>query len=411
VVIGAAAALLLLMALAIGAHLLSRAVERRTANLQSAAIAGNRPGSAASRGSTPAAPEPRFTPAAANPLARPPAAATSPSLSAPAATQPPVRSPATATSPSSAPDAAADAQLAQRLSAEEKRVAQARERLAEQEKRLSDKKLADKQEATKSAAATPPQPAQPDQSIYFRAPLRAPSDRLATAAPTAAGRSAAAAPASPAWKPSTEGDARLASPPATASAPDAGAAAENGAGANDPGMPAATPPGPGAARMATSAPASPDAGSADSPPSPIEVAPPPGGDRTGLPGAAPATVRDLSGRWEITNVVHSTSYPTYRGLRLTYHLSLRQEGNRVVGEGEKWAENGQPIPASGRSPIQVTGEVVGREVRLHFTERGSRRSSDGNFHWRLAPGGQALDGNFISTAASSSGSSSAVRVQ
>ena len=244
--------------------------------------------------------------------------------------------------------------MAQRLSAGEKRVAQAQERLAEQEKRLAEKRLtekkqADKEEAPKSAA-------------------------VALAFPKAAGRSAAAAPASPAGKPSTEGDAGLASPPVAGSAGDAGAAT-----ATDPL------------------------------PSPIEVAPPPGGDRTQMPDAAPATAADLSGRWEITNVVHSTSYPTYRGLRLTYRLSLRQEGNRVVGEGEKWAENGQPIPANGRSPIQVTGEVVGREVRLHFTERGSRRSSDGNFHWRLAPGGEALDGNFVSTAASSSGSSSAVR--
>jgi hypothetical protein len=347
VVIGAAAALLLLLALAIGAHLLSRAVERRTANLQPATIADDRSGSAASRRATPAAPEPQ---------------------SAPAAT----------TSASAAPGAAAaDAELAQRLAAEEKRVAQTQERLTEQQKRLAEKKKADEEEATKSAAAAPPQlaPAQPGPPIYFRAPSDRPA--AAPALPKAAGRSAAAAPASPAGKPSTEGDAGLAPPPVAGNTPDAGAAA---------------------------APAT------DSLPSPLEVAPPPGGDRPRVPGAAPATAADLSGRWEITNVIHSTSYPTYRGLRLIYHLSLRQEGNRVVGEGEKWAENGQPIPANGRSPIQVTGEVVGREVRLHFTERGSRRSSDGNFHWRLAPGGQALDGNFISTAASSSGSSSAVRV-
>ena len=134
--------------------------------------------------------------------------------------------------------------------------------------------------------------------------------------------------------------------------------------------------------------------------------------RRALPSAAARTrtPADLNGSWEVHNVVNSTSYPSYRGLRLTYHVNLRHEGGRIVGDGEKWAENDRRVPAARRTPIHLTGEVVGQELRVEFTEQGGQRDSSGNFRWRLSPDGRSLAGTFASDAAGSRGISAAYRL-
>jgi hypothetical protein len=211
-------------------------------------------------------------------------------------------------------------------------------------------------------------------------------------------------------------------PAAEAAAPDAGpkATPEPAPEIGNPGIPDTpdlnTPNPPGAPNL-PGAPAAggdtdTDTGAGDTP------IPPP--DETGAfrkpenpaavsaPRARPA--EDLNGSWEIRNVVNSTSYPGYRGLRLTYRIVLRQDGERIFGDGEKWAENDRRIPAAERTPIHVSGEVVGREVRVQFTERSSRRVSAGSFRWRLSPDGGSFSGTFASSAADSRGSSAAVRL-
>jgi hypothetical protein len=137
------------------------------------------------------------------------------------------------------------------------------------------------------------------------------------------------------------------------------------------------------------------------------------------PSPAPAPVADsmrprragaLNGSWEIQDVVSSTSDPAFRELRLTYRIVLRQDGERVSGDGEKWAENGRRIPAVQRTPIHLSGEVMGREVRVRFTESGSRRDSAGTFRWRLSVDGTSGAGTFASSAAGARGVSAAVRL-
>jgi 1A family penicillin-binding protein len=120
---------------------------------------------------------------------------------------------------------------------------------------------------------------------------------------------------------------------------------------------------------------------------------------------------DLSGWWELTNTIESTNYSAYRGLRLTYRLQLEQEGDRIVGRGQKWAENGSIVNAGARSPITVTGRMVGDKVDLHFTEQGARRATSGDFSWVLAANSNALRGFFRSSAADASGPSSARRMR
>ncbi len=127
--------------------------------------------------------------------------------------------------------------------------------------------------------------------------------------------------------------------------------------------------------------------------------------------AAEASGADLSGWWELTNTIASTNYAAYRGLRLTYRLQIEQDGDRLTGRGQKWAEDGGPVSASARSPITVTGRIEGGKVLLQFTERGAKRPTTGSFSWTLGPNGNALHGSFWSTAADTSGSSVARRMR
>ena len=120
---------------------------------------------------------------------------------------------------------------------------------------------------------------------------------------------------------------------------------------------------------------------------------------------------DLSGWWEVTNTIQSTNYAAYKGLRLTYRVQLEQDGDRITGRGQKWAEDGRPVSAGARSPISVTGQVEGGRVILQFTERGAKRSTNGSFSWTLSPDGRALRGSFQSTAAATSGGSAGRRMR
>lgn len=123
------------------------------------------------------------------------------------------------------------------------------------------------------------------------------------------------------------------------------------------------------------------------------------------------TVADLTGWWELTNRIDSTNYASYKGLRLTYRIQLEQDGDRVEGRGQKWAENGRTLPASARTPIYVTGSIdENGEVELRFTERGARRSTSGGFSWELSANRSALRGSFHSNAADTSGRSTARRM-
>jgi hypothetical protein len=132
--------------------------------------------------------------------------------------------------------------------------------------------------------------------------------------------------------------------------------------------------------------------------------------------ASPDRVPEVSGRWQVTNTVNADSHPAWRGYRLTYRIALLRSGDRIVGDGVKWAENGHPLPAGQRSSIHVTGELVGNELRLHFSEQEApypdrRLIGDGQFLWRVFDSGRGLGGTFTSSTASLHGISNAVRLR
>ena len=120
---------------------------------------------------------------------------------------------------------------------------------------------------------------------------------------------------------------------------------------------------------------------------------------------------DLSGWWEITNQIESTSYPAYQGLRLTYRVHFEQEGDHLVGKGIKSRENGRPVPASAQTPITLSGTLTGRTARILFTERGLRRTTQGSFRFKVAATGETLAGSFASGAADTSGPALALRAR
>jgi penicillin-binding protein 1A len=118
---------------------------------------------------------------------------------------------------------------------------------------------------------------------------------------------------------------------------------------------------------------------------------------------------DLTGWWDVTNVIESTSYPAYEGLALGYRVYLEQRGDRIVGHGTKRSEDGRPLSGGARTPISISGSLDGGTARLLFTERGTRRTSTGSFRWKVRDGGDTLRGSFASGAADSSGPSVARR--
>jgi serine/threonine protein kinase len=154
------------------------------------------------------------------------------------------------------------------------------------------------------------------------------------------------------------------------------------------------------------------AGDAGQPPAPRR-------ERSGLPDPRASTAReaaedarqrpgaDVAGAWLVVNRIQATTYAPYRGLRLTYRLRLRQDGQALVGQGEKAYEDGTAIPTEHRTPITVHGRVEGDTVTLAFTEEGALRTSRGRFRWTLVDG--RLEGRFASDAAASRGISTATR--
>lgn len=119
--------------------------------------------------------------------------------------------------------------------------------------------------------------------------------------------------------------------------------------------------------------------------------------------------RDLSGTWNVVNTVETTSYSTYKNMKIGFHLSINQTGTTFTGNGKKVSENGRSLPAASRTPIQVQGSINGDRIEAIFSEAGSARKSNGRFIWRMDKAGRGLSGNFATTAARSSGKSAATR--
>jgi hypothetical protein len=124
--------------------------------------------------------------------------------------------------------------------------------------------------------------------------------------------------------------------------------------------------------------------------------------------SAPAS-RDLSGKWSIVNTVETTSYRSFKNLKVGFDLSINQNGTNFTGSGQKISENGHTLPADSRTPIQLKGTIKGDRIEATFFEEGTARKTNGRFVWRIDRAGRGLTGTFASTAARSRGKSAATR--
>lgn len=121
------------------------------------------------------------------------------------------------------------------------------------------------------------------------------------------------------------------------------------------------------------------------------------------------TAPDLSGKWNVVNTVHTTTYQGFQNLQVGFALSINQTGKTFTANGQKVSENGRSLPANSRTPIQLKGFIDGDRVEATFYEQGGARRTNGRFVWKLDRAGGGLRGTFASTAAQSSGKSTARR--
>ena len=121
------------------------------------------------------------------------------------------------------------------------------------------------------------------------------------------------------------------------------------------------------------------------------------------------TARDLSGKWNVVNTIETTSYGSFRNMKIGFALSINQTGSTFTGTGKKVSENGRTLPTASRTPIQLKGSIKGDTIEATFFEEGTARKSNGKFVWRIDKAGRGLNGNFATTAARSRGKSAATR--
>ena len=118
---------------------------------------------------------------------------------------------------------------------------------------------------------------------------------------------------------------------------------------------------------------------------------------------------ELTGSWMLTSHVEHSSNDVFKDLMLGFRLQLDQTGNRVRGHGLKWIENGRRVASRARTPITIDGTIEDGRLILAFTERGTRRTSQGTLNLQRADDG-SLHGRFSTDAARSSGRAKAVRL-
>ena len=123
----------------------------------------------------------------------------------------------------------------------------------------------------------------------------------------------------------------------------------------------------------------------------------------------PELEQNLTGEWTIVNTVEKTAYRQFDNLEIGFRLVINQTGKEFTAKGEKISENGRTLVAGARTPIQVSGSINGDKVVASFVENGAMRKTNGRFVWRIQSAGGGLTGTFMSTAAKSSGKSSATK--
>jgi hypothetical protein len=112
---------------------------------------------------------------------------------------------------------------------------------------------------------------------------------------------------------------------------------------------------------------------------------------------------DVTGAWALDLTIQDSSLVPMRGVTLRYVINIQQDGLKLVGEGEKACENGQPIAAAGRTRLElIGGKVEGSTVTMAFRDHGRVRQTSGTFNL-TSQTSDTMDGTFMWTAANATG--------
>ncbi len=126
------------------------------------------------------------------------------------------------------------------------------------------------------------------------------------------------------------------------------------------------------------------------------------------PGAA---TPDLSGRWWVKHRVKDSGLPRFIGLEIEFYVTFQQDGQRLTGEGEKFAVGWQLAGRNEASRLELTGQLSGNDVHISLVEHppaNPARTIFGTIDWKVVTRGR-LVGSFQVDAANTKGSSEAVR--
>lgn len=120
---------------------------------------------------------------------------------------------------------------------------------------------------------------------------------------------------------------------------------------------------------------------------------------------------DLSGAWSVETEVLESSYSKYEGMKVYYDVLINQQGDQIIGTGEKIAEffygNKYEYEPDKRVRFDLIGKLEKRfiskdEVRVHYVEHGRKRDSSTILTLFLNDSDE-LKGHFLSTAADTRG--------
>lgn len=139
--------------------------------------------------------------------------------------------------------------------------------------------------------------------------------------------------------------------------------------------------------------------------------PRPGLKGIGVPSGTTAQMIDGSTFFNFCETYDKTSVRSFQGMEVCYTGTVRQQGNRLIGSGEKNTESGKALTGAARTPIRIEGYLYPDNfVSFNYTVKGANRVTRGVTNYfgnTMEPSseGNGWNGTFSSDAASSSGPS------
>ncbi len=120
---------------------------------------------------------------------------------------------------------------------------------------------------------------------------------------------------------------------------------------------------------------------------------------------------DLTGRWQVLHRVERSSFSRYIGLEIEFDVVLTQNGDKVTGTGEKFIVGWELARREELSRLTLDGRAENANILLSIVEESPAhpdRKMVGEVIWKAVTA-DMLIGSFRVDAASSSGSSRAIR--